>query len=610
MKIKESTVQELIRGFHTKYPDRNAILSAGINHVQNEYRDIKKTVDQYEGENKAEFSQQVHGISNLINAAAERLKIVIQTRVQSSEIYEALDDIIGQLNIETSIGPDIIQRISSLKNKFAALKNNGDFNSLPMEERENQETIIRGNFQIVESILLLHDVDVEKEVRELEDQSTSELIDIIDEPAPVVEPDHNATRQLYTKGSKIEQDLVDRIKGIDESTGIDKKKFRAKIEDGYSDYRTTKSIPESIDSEMEWSGLKDILSTISTKNNTAIRSKNSNKVEAQLSEVIKFKGELKSALTALPRKMSDAQSAYYYVIKVAISELNKMESALYKELKPLQAIEYKEARDAIREMLEKGHNLDPLISRRDPNSPHKKFMEEFNSIEAKINAGNNPGQFLDRLHEMKAQLEEAKPKVIMGSRRSAAEPAASVSAKAPPIPPRPGNRASTSEINITVNVDNISMSIDKLVNSPGPSSISVQPLKAVSDYNRLRTEIASSNTTNPEKLKGLEENRRILTQAMGFGEQIERLEKLANDSKVLSSPDNLQKMLAAVTKLSKKLNEEVVKLEKDQKINPRANAAADVIDVALIKLDQFKAKVVQSMPSQQRAKEETRHFKQ
>lgn len=182
-------------------------------------------------------------------------------------------------------------------------------------------------------------------------------------------------------------------------------------------------------------------------------------------------------------------------------------------------------------------------------------------------------------------------------------------------PQQASDRASTSKIDISINIDKISAGIKGLTS--GLSLRSVPVLKTVRDYYSLRTKIASSPTVHPEMQKSLEKHRKILSEAMGFGEQIERLEKLANDSKLLSTPANARKLLAEVTKLIQKLESEVEKLEKQQRTlevmgrdNPRMNAAADVIDVALIKLDQVKSKVVQKLPVKEREAEETRHFKQ
>ncbi len=446
--------------------------------------------------------------------------------------------------------------------------------------------------------------------------------------------EQKASSEPAKKDSQIEQDIEDILVAFEKSSDKTQKSFVEDIEHQVSEHQSIQSglVSDVMDTFAFGTPIKNLYKDA----RAAIREKNINAIENIELRVSQLQGQLERAKNDNASKLpqSPLRKVVVSVLEIAITELTKIKDSLLEARKELTrqppAIE---TMKAIKGMLEGGQNLDSLSKRRDPNSPHQELLADFHSIEAKIAAGVNPAEFLDKLNKMKAQLEKAEPKIIIGSRRSAAETTIpSVSAKAPAIPPRPANRAvesassvgarapalpprrpgntaTTSAMDITIDLDKISAGIDALINSRGFSSRSVQPLKAVADYNSLRADIASSKTVQPEMQMRLVENRKILTQAMGFGNQVERVEKLANDSKLLSSPANAQKLLAAVTKLSEKLESEVQKLENKQK-NPRMNAAVDVIAVTLDKLYQVKSKVVQKLPAEQRVKEETRHFKQ
>lgn len=366
-------------------------------------------------------------------------------------------------------------------------------------------------------------------------------------------------RQLYSdKKSRLEQDIEDDIKGLEKSQ-IDKRKLLDDMRNGYFDYKENKIIDTNTQGIMyDQFSLTDVKKVLDVSRG-AIRLKKPEELESQISKVRALRGQLKSALANISYK-SDVEKAFAFAIKIAIMELKKMESALKNEQK--------------------------------------------NINEATLN--KRPAeQVLEGDTSKKARREPGKLKRLIESARSSSQE---------------GQSSNQSLVTISLNEKKITNAITQVLASV---SISMDFIVNATRYNTYKDQIAKATLDNiPEIQKNLDEARNHIIDALGFKNEFQVLENLANNPSVLSSKENAHRLLEGASKMIKVLNSELEKLEKKQKTVERLgqggsnsklgkalDAAEDVINISLIKLDQIKAKAVQHLPPAERKAEEERLFK-
>ncbi len=572
MREKDSELRGLISDFYNKYPNTEAILLAGASVVHKEFSSLKEKVNNYKGQYKDEFLQQLNPINEILNSALEREKTT-NVRIRSSELLASIlngIDLVqkGYLNQHLAL-----DELKSLKKDFQSLKDDPAFKALPEDERLRIESEISKQIFISEKILGINNETLN-----------------IDEDVVWLDDDNRLNNEDQKSGEVFTDQYIDEILGeLDENNVIeDNQEINA------SSKETELSQPEKKESRVE-QDVEDHIKFVEG----SVSPKNLDNNLRVLSEDLAAYDENKSLVSQEKLQSLDAVMngvGFGYAI-------NKLDEDAKKAVrrKDGQAIENLEVKvTELQGQLERSRSDNSSQSHR---SPYRKVMASILQV-----AINDLTRIKDFLKAARNELLNQTQNKRASTQILEAGPSKKTRTEARSMP-------GSQDVNIVIPQEKIINGISHFIE---PHSIPVDITRSVHQYNQARDQLSKldpSSRSISEIQEKLNNSRNSITSALGFHNELAVLEGLVNNAGTTQNKDNAKKLYDGASALSNVLEVQLDKLEKKQRTfealgqkSPRLDAAADVINVSIIRLDQLKSQLVKHLPAKDKAEVEKNQF--
>lgn len=343
--ISDTELRKLLTDFQKKYPNSKAILSAGVEHADYDLIKIAGRMDDYHGEHKTEFREQISILSDMIDQAFEQKRIK-----QLSEDLQEYDESIKLEEYPTEMSNSA--RLGGDKSK-AGLS------------------------------------EIFAELDELLDETSQEI-----NPEPISEKESmEKTEQREQKESRVEQDIEDHISYVE---SIDPKYIAEIVSSlnveliAYNENKLTRSEMQHVNDQMEIVGFRNAILKLNGDAKVAVSHKDLREIENLEMKVSELQGQLERSRedNSSKSESSSYRKVMASILDTAIQDLTRVKNFLGATRKEL--LDQAQNKRPATQVLEEG----PIKkSRREAGVQSK--SQDINIIIPKIKIENGISNFIE-----------------------------------------------------------------------------------------------------------------------------------------------------------------------------------------------------------------------